>query len=276
MFGKFVEEHAANNYNDVIVAFLLCCDLMDIFMNLTHSTDPDHLEKTIESFLAACVVAGWLSLLTKKFHWILHYPQHLKKFVKKFGCLPKCFVLERKHRLLKRFATAVRNTHDFGASIYREVLNHELYQLQDPDVFRTGVFLKQPRHPTKKILTWISLLLDRDLTMEEVLVSNVAHVDPDGYCSKGDVCLLKPDAHEATIGPWSACKVVFHCEIEQQLLSLVTVYSLKHYDEKLYAATWKVQETVEFVHTSDLICSLIYMPSKQGTEVITLIPYLHR
>ena len=40
-----------------------------------------------------------------KFHWLLHYPY----FLQKWKCLPACFVLERKHRLSKKYTDPVMN-----------------------------------------------------------------------------------------------------------------------------------------------------------------------
>ena len=58
-----------------------------------------------------------------KFHWLLHFPAWLKRF----RTLISCFVRERKHKMVKRYANDMRNTrtnfdeHSYEKSIMAEV-----------------------------------------------------------------------------------------------------------------------------------------------------------
>lgn len=61
--------------------------------------DGEHtLQKACEKFIDMCLEAGYKEHMYTKFHWVLHFPQHLAKH----KMLPSCFVQERKHKMIKR------------------------------------------------------------------------------------------------------------------------------------------------------------------------------
>ena len=254
-----------------ITAFLAFCDVMDMFQIIPLGLiSPDMLKAAIETFLQACVQAGWADYMIPKFHWLLHMPGHLRKFF----CIPTCFALERKHRLIKRFAATVRRTQVLMTSVYKNVLNHELSRLREPDVFKTGVFLKGKSAPSKKVLKYLSELVGVNLNKDEVFVSSVAHLQPAGWSTKGDIVLLKSDTR---LQQWCAAQLWLHVELPgQPLMSLVSQYSLREYKTNLYAAIWDVQDNPMIVYTTDLLCSLVYKVSANVSQVTTLIPLQFR
>ena len=114
-------------------AFIALCDVVDMIQAIAHGIiQPKDLQETIDRFLHLCVEVGWDEYFIKKFHWLLHMPDHLRRF----GFIPWCFTLERKHRLVKRFARSTIKAMQLSRSTYRDVINHELAKLRDPDVFR--------------------------------------------------------------------------------------------------------------------------------------------
>ena len=56
------------------------------------------LDRSIQDFINLCIKAGWKPFMHTKFHWSLHFGQHLCKH----KMLPSCFVQERKHKTIKR------------------------------------------------------------------------------------------------------------------------------------------------------------------------------
>ena len=56
------------------------------------------LQQACEKFVGLCLKAGYKKHMHTKFHWVLHFPQHLQKH----KILPSCFVQERKHKMIKR------------------------------------------------------------------------------------------------------------------------------------------------------------------------------
>lgn len=249
-------------------AFLMCCDLMDLMMAIPlEIVSPTALQDAVENFLLASKNAGCKFI--KKFHWLLHMPEHLKKW----GKIPTCFSLERKHRLIKRFAKSVLNTQDYARCLYRETINHELAKLKQPDFFKAGVFLARRHHPSAKTLSFLCEYFNADFSKNQCFVSNSAHLQPDGFAERGDVALLK--AAEGDHAPWGACEVWLHVEIHKHApMSLISLYNFVRYDQNLYSATWDVKAAPMFVYTSDIISSTTY--KKSAGQVVTLIPLAHR
>lgn len=59
---------------------------------------PATLQTACHKFISNSLEAGYKEHMGPKFHWVLHFPQHLAKH----SCLPSCFVQERKHKMIKR------------------------------------------------------------------------------------------------------------------------------------------------------------------------------
>ena len=251
-------------------AFVKCCDLMDLVMAIPLGiVSPKALQEAVEGLLIACKAAGWEKRFIKKFHWILHLARHLAKW----KMIPTCFSLERKHRLIKRFAKSVLNTLNYAQTLYRETINHELARLKQPDIFKTGVFLVGKHHPSEKTLAFLQDYFGTNISRGHCFVSNSAHLQPDGFAEKGDVALLK--AAEGDTGPWGACQVWLHVEVDGHApMSLISLYNFVRYDQDLYSATWDVKAAPMFVYTSDILSSTTYR--KSAGQVITLIPLAHR
>ena len=104
------------------MVYLLLCDLIDCFVAVSRggSVDPSLLKDRVHAFLQAfCSVYGY-EFMTPKFHWLLHFPKHLEEF----KMLIACFVHERKHKMVKRYANDVLNTTVFEFSVLSEVLRN--------------------------------------------------------------------------------------------------------------------------------------------------------
>ena len=254
-----------------ITAFLKACDLMDLIMIIPLGiVSPTALQAAVEGLLEACINAGWQHRFIKKIHWILHLANHLLKW----GTIPTCFSLERKHRLVKRFAKAVLNTENYAKTIYRETINHELARLRQPDIFKSGVFLVDKHNPSQKTLRFLCDYFKTNLVKDTCFVSNSAHLQPDGFAEKGDVVLLK--AAENDTGPWGGCQVWLHVEVPGLApMTLVALYDFIAYNDALYTATWDVKAAPVVVYTSDILCSTTYRKSNDG-RAVTLIPIAHR
>ncbi len=250
-----------------IKAFLLCCDLMDLICAIPLGViRPDMLRSAVDELLQACKDAGWSARLIKKFHWILHLADELARWL----LIPTCFSLERKHRLVKRFAQTVRNTVGYVKSVYKDVLCHELAKLQQPDLFKEGVYLVNSHKASKKSLSFFCEYFEVQIKDSACAVSNVAHLEPDGFAEKGDIVLIR--ATDADTSPWCAAEVWLHVHFSgQPPMSLISMYKFVSYEEKLYSATWRAQTSPMFVYTHDLLCSTTHKKSPDGL-VITLIP----
>jgi len=92
--------------------------------------DASLLEASVDTYLRLYLSLYGSKSMIIKFHWLHHFPV----FLRRWGRLPSCFALERKHRIPKRYANNIRNTSSsFDASCLREVTCHHLNILRDVD-----------------------------------------------------------------------------------------------------------------------------------------------
>ena len=89
------------------------------------AVDPDELERAISHHLRL-FVAAWTEYEMKPKH---HYCHHLVLFLRLFGFLLACFVHERKHRAVIRYAKPVHNLKSFEMGVLEEVICHNLWEL---------------------------------------------------------------------------------------------------------------------------------------------------
>lgn len=107
-----------------VAVYLCLCDLIDCFYYANRGiVSPNELARRVHAFLQVFVDVYGVDHMTPKFHWLLHFPAWLKRF----RTLISCFVHERKHKMVKRYANDMRNTrtnfdeHSYEKSIMAEV-----------------------------------------------------------------------------------------------------------------------------------------------------------
>ena len=88
-------------------AFVAFAALVDCFSAIARGgVSPERLRDAVHAFLARFVAAFGESALTPKFHWLLHYARELWQH----STLLACWVHERKHKTIRRYATNVHKT----------------------------------------------------------------------------------------------------------------------------------------------------------------------
>ena len=88
-------------------AFLALVDLADLIVATARvEVLPATLLAAGHRFLHLYVTAFGYDYMFPKMHWLLHFAETLAQF----GVLLNCFVLERKHRMPKRYADELKNT----------------------------------------------------------------------------------------------------------------------------------------------------------------------
>ena len=151
-----------------------------------------------------------------KFHKLLHFIFELTAF----GSLPNCFVLERKHRVAKRFASSNTATNrNYSAACLREVTAHHLANLQrDESVhFVEDACLIEPKQPAKKLLrqlhvesgctpTFMVSQTARVNKWEKVAVGDMVLCDIGSRAQVGQVLLLASAADAMEVGLFAAIK----------------------------------------------------------------------
>ena len=119
-------------------AVLSLCDLVEALQaSLLGITTPAYLRTCVRTCLQACLDAGFRDSMIPKFHWAAHYARHLEKF----GASFTCWVHERKHRFVKRYASDILSVSKYSTSVLSEVISHQMYQVSQPDAFDTSIGL---------------------------------------------------------------------------------------------------------------------------------------
>ena len=168
-------------------AFLDMCTVVDLLQaaQKTVPVDPQDLLQAVERALAAVHAAGWQANVVKKFHWLLHFGDTLRRL----GTLPACWVLERKHRLVTRYATPVQNTRNFERSGLEEAIAHDLAALRATGLFAGRCQLARPHPCSKRMRACLAEALG-EACPAECSCSSEARLVSGQMCRVRDVVLL--------------------------------------------------------------------------------------
>ena len=103
LFAYFLQTivmpHADPSLQTKCSAFFALADIIDLIQLVPlGKITPAHLESACSNFIGLCLQSEWQNNMHTKFHWVLHFPGHLKLHKQ----LPSCFVQERKHKVVKR------------------------------------------------------------------------------------------------------------------------------------------------------------------------------
>jgi hypothetical protein len=250
-------------------AFLAMADVVDVLHSVAIGcVTPELLLSSVETALSFFVAAGWSTFMIKKFHWLLHMSDHFSRY----GMLPACWTLERKHKLINRYANPVCNTLTFEQSILEEVLSHDLAVLRAPGIFDLSVGLVLPHIASVKLRNLVVEALGVDvLDPTDCMTSSKARVSPAGFCCKGDYVMLKNDVPNA----FDIGEVWLHLEVKGVVYTLISICHLLSHDKELHVVYAQCQNSPALVLTSNILCCLTY--SKQPDDKIrALIPLPYR
>jgi hypothetical protein len=226
---------------------------------------PNMLLQSAERFLALFTASWGFAYLCPKFHWLLHFGDHLEQF----KTLIACFVHERKHKLIKRFANDMLNTRTLEVSVMHDCTDLQLPSLCDPDSetcnFEVG--LVDPRPAPQKVRDFLcdELGLDPDDVGDEIRVSSSSRFSELGACHLRDVVLIKMSDDEYRAGV-----VWIHADIAGIPMTLVSVFDVRVMDQANGFAEWEDVNYILVVPTDDIVESLIW--TKSGDYIRTLLP----
>ena len=208
-----------------------------------------------------------MEFTTPKFHWMLHFGDHLLKL----AMLISCWSLERKHKIPKRYGTDIRNMSTYDSSLIHEVSCDHLSKLNDPSTFDfTRVGLLRPRPATQRLVDFVksALHLPGNIGDLQVKMSTRCRISAYTVCSVADVILVsKPTAggaNEIVAGELWAC-----LEVAGETVLIVTQWTMV---AKIHgAATWRVAMVPELVPCSCVLDCLVWA-KLTPTTVKTLLP----
>lgn len=242
-------------------AFLFLANVIDLLVAVPLGIiAPTDLQQSIDAFLSACHAAAWTARMHAKFHWMMHYSDHLQLW----GTLLTCWCHERKHKLVKRYSADVYNLRTFEATVLSEMVCHDLELLKHHGLSSEGVKLVEPHQASKKMLQFLADNIEDDIS--SCLTSLTVSLVPAGTCSRGDVVLCKDK---------TAAEVWFHCEVNGRCLSLLLFCDLVSYNDDTYQAVWRKQRSPTLVSSELIVCPMCHRNVSQEV-VASLIPLQHR
>ena len=207
------------------------------------------------------IINDRIEWLTPKFHWMLHFGDYLRKW----KILLNCFVLERRHRIGKRYATELKNISKHASkSLLMEVTSHHLAWLRSPTVFDYSVGLVGGKPASNKVKKLLQSLLD--ITDDvEVSVSSTARINALAICHKGDGVLIK---HGSS---YKAGKVLLHASVNGVPVSYLNEWVLHSINKLAGCAEWNTSGVCRLViDTSDILDTVCY--THDSEICTTLLP----
>jgi hypothetical protein len=244
-------------------AFLGLADVLDLLQAVPKGlTTPAQLRAAIAAFLQASMDAGWEGHMQPKFHWLVHLPRHLARF----GILPTCWVHERKHKVVKRYANDILNTRFYEKSVLGEVCCHNLAFLSQPGVFDLTVGLVSPRKASAKLTGFLQEQLGYLIPAHQCFTATVARILQAGTCSRNDVVLIRTVDGTS----FDAGEVWLHADAIGRLVTLVSVWKFIGYDKAKGSAEWQKLDNPTLVETADIISTVVHTECRPGVARILL------
>lgn len=228
---------------------------------------PGQLLASCEKAMVLTVAAGWGAVMRPKFHWTLH----LESCYQRFGFLPACWSLERKHKTARKYGTASSNTVRFETSLLEEVTAEHLACLgKDGDAFSLQAQVLQPHAATaklKRMLMQYNVMGQED----ECMTSSMIRLRHGAIVKRGDMVL-----HAAEPGQECAytCAKVHYCiQLHKTALVMLSaaVFLQQRWDQNMLKFREEQGDPQIYIsYADDLLCSVVHNKAHDGT--LTVLP----
>ena len=187
-----------------------------------------------------------------------HFALHLGAMLEHHGCLVSCWVHERRHKLLKRFANSLQNMQQGSEKgILEQAQLAHWNELQGAAISEVGLIDARP--PSDALQAALNAHCG---TFIACMVSLKAFYAPGRWCGRGDVVLLqKPDA---------VAEIWFHLECGH-LVSCVSCY------KKMEQNVFQITRSPEFVLTTRILFPCIFhrLPGKEKVLIAPQLLHVH-
>ena len=253
-----------------INCFFALADLLDLIQGVVHiDSAADLINDAVSNLLSRCLDCNYLDRMASKFHWLVHFGFHIRKF-QEAGLgqmLPSCFVQERKHKVAKRYGQSISNTTKFEYSILNEIVCHELAQLEELDQFNQACRLVKNSVAPKKLATLVRQAFGSNI--QDIWTCTQVHLSPAGSCQKRDVVVLKGQTLQVA-------QVWVHAAFEDQVVSLVSLWDTKEYNPQLGFAQALKKDEAEFINTDSIICAVPFCKVQDELHRVLLPVHLRK
>ena len=243
----FLVHHAAAGrlgpVKDRVEAYLALCAVLDLLQAArTRSVTPKKLQDALLHHQRLSQAAFGIDHWIPKYHYAAHLPD---MYQRRFFLVP-CFVHERKHRELKRYANALSNTAaNFEETLLRDILLVQLEELQTMPLECTPRLLhgKPPSFAVRRLIQQ-ALGLEAGL---EVHVASSAVFAEGQKCSANDVVAFQDDEECKHVG-----RVDFHTQVAGQLWSAIAVWTPSSNNE------FRVSTETQLIPTRSILYTCAY------------------
>lgn len=249
--------------------FLAMLAVIDLVTSSPRSrVEPETLLVAVEKFLQLFVDVWGFETTTYKFHWLLHLPeylQHMHDICAAFnthGWLQHCFVLERKHKVGKRYAESRQNTNRMNSGgLLSEVLCQHISDLEDAPTFRVG--LTDGKTPSKNTYTRIVHTLELEGN-PAVQVSRRSWHSDISHSDQGDFVVFKCSQSNHLL----AGKLQLHFDVAGIACSIIELYQLESRSGDY--VVWKPANDLEWIETKYIVDPVVYNTLPEGKIAFVL------
>ena len=250
--------------DDACNAVLALVDVVELIeITKRTSVQPHALLAAVHRYLELYVPVFGFEWLAPKDHWLLHLAETLAEL----GLLLNCFVLERKHKVAKRYANDLTNTSKQPSkSLISEAICHHFCLLSRDGVFNFDVGLINGKRASAELRKLIiqTLAFEGD-DPADVYVSNESRINPMEVCSVSDVVLVKEG------DGFAAGRIELHCSIGGVALSLVQMMELVVARPNAGYTVWKPLATAaDWYETGDVLIAVAYSELPDGNFIVYL------
>ena len=244
-------------------ALRILCDMLreTVFGTITE----DQLAEAVAAFYNAVRNTSWGQFLHVKFHWLVHLPAEMKRF----GWLPACWELERKHKCPKAFATPRRNLARYSRGLLEDTVCQCFAEISDVNVFQTATGLIDAKPASRAICDIFRALglSDAEVRAANVRSSRQARFGLRGWLQSGDVILAS--IHGAQL----ACEVFVALEATALPMVLVAVWTtVREAGESITSLHRASTDQMELVYLSDVL-DVVTHKRLSNHVVKVLVPY---
>ena len=242
-------------------------DVLDFVSSIYTMLQPSaqKLQALVEKALSSTLTAGFGDVVRPKHHWCLHMASCLERW----KCLPSCWAMERKHKVVRKYGNNIMDTTKYERSLLSEVLREHLANLEaDEENFAIGAHMISPVATTKNIQ---KLLVDMGFALAGAnpSSSNTCRLACGTICTVGDFVFVK--MAQASPFPYTCGLVQCFFEVSGLEMCLLQPYSFIGCKAGTQATKWKQAGTLELVGVTAVLASVWYSLGSNG-EMLCLTP----
>ncbi len=227
-------------------------DVLDFVSSIYTMPNPSaqELQTLVETALSCTMDAGFEDVVRPKHHWCLHMASCLSTL----KCLPSCWAMERKHKVVRKYGNNIMNTIQYEKSLLSEVLREHLAHLEaDEENFTEGAHMINPVPTTKKVqkqLMDIGFVLAGTTSFS----SNTCRLASGAICTVGDFVLVGC----AGPSPYKCGQVQCIFQVSSLEMCLLQIYSFLGDKVGTQATKWKQGGHLELVAVGAVLSSVVY------------------